>query len=365
MLGFTGARFWEDPFCEEFRSAEDPQRSDLFLPRNYDDLNQKADLTLKGVVGTIIKDYFLRLTQSQRLLFKASPFGKFLGIHIPHGDPLLVHLMMLYEVKSQQIQGMQLDFSEIEYILICGLKVGPYVDLLQDEKGRSNSNLCARLFPDISDARLRLKDLEDYIISVNYLSLQDENVVILIHLVYMLKGLHRRDVKTGIPAALYKLSDNIDDWNRFACGTYLWTYTSGLMRGILFKQTNLEFKKVHKYTVPGFMIPFKIWILETFPEATQFYIRMPAELPRMRSWRSKTPLSWVQCGRIINISVCLAHRKTADERKVDDIPSRTQFATRKIIFFRNVANGVGGCPKWKDVDMLCSNENIFEIENIF
>ena len=85
-----------------------------------------------------------------------------------------------------------MDFGETEYILICGLKVGPYVDLLHDEKGQSNSQLCARLFPDISDSRLRLKDLEDLIMSPNYSALQDEDVVMLIQLVFMLKGLHRR-----------------------------------------------------------------------------------------------------------------------------------------------------------------------------
>nr|KAJ0198318.1 hypothetical protein LSAT_V11C700362500 [Lactuca sativa] len=142
-----------------------------------------------------------------------------------------------------RIQGMQLDFSETEYILTCGLRVGPYVDLLHDKKGRSNSNLCARLFPDISDARLRLKDLEDYIMSPNCLSLQDEDDVILIHLVFMLKGLHGLDVKTGILAAVYKLDDNIDDWSMFAWGTYLWTYTSGLMREMFEKIENFRIFK--------------------------------------------------------------------------------------------------------------------------
>nr|KAJ0207481.1 hypothetical protein LSAT_V11C500294120 [Lactuca sativa]KAJ0208175.1 hypothetical protein LSAT_V11C500294110 [Lactuca sativa] len=251
------SQFWEDPFRGDVHhSAEDPPQN------NHNDLNQKEDLTLKGMVGTIIKDNFPRLTQSQRVLFEASPFGKFLGMHIPHGGPLLVHFMMLHEVMSQQmfetgrflfeIERMQLDFGENEYILICGLKVGPYVDLLHDEKGRSNSNLRARLFPDISDALLWLKDLEYYIMSLNYLSLQDEDAVI-------------RDVKTGILTTVYKLADDIDDWNR------------------LFKQANPESKKVHKYTVASFMLLFK-----TFLEATQFYIRMPTELPHMRSWRSMT-----------------------------------------------------------------------------
>ncbi|CAH1423021.1 unnamed protein product [Lactuca virosa] len=30
---------------------------------------------------------------------------------------------------------------------------------------------------------------------------------------------------------------------------------------------------------------------------------MPTELPQMRSWRRKTQLSWVQCCRIIKVSV--------------------------------------------------------------
>ncbi|CAI9274112.1 unnamed protein product [Lactuca saligna] len=222
IFRFRVIQIGNDPFrgggCQ---SAEGTPRIDVFPLRNdvieqtiaprwleHKDLNQKAELTLKGVVGTIIKKYFPRLTQSQRVLFEASPFGIFLGMHIPSGDPLLVYMMMLYEVRSQQIfemggggvmfdiQGIQLDFGETEYILICGLKVGPYVDSLNDEKGHSNSHLRAWLFPDISDSRLRLKDLEDLILSPNYSALQDEDVVMLIQLVFMLKGLHGRD-ETG------------------------------------------------------------------------------------------------------------------------------------------------------------------------
>nr|KAJ0209221.1 hypothetical protein LSAT_V11C400196230 [Lactuca sativa] len=87
----------------------------------------------------------------------------------------------------------------------------------------------------------------------------------LIQLVFVLKRLHGRDVKTCIPTAIYNLADNRDNWNRFAWGTYLWRYTSRMMRGMFkkivefrqFKEANLESKKIHKYTVPGFMLPFK------------------------------------------------------------------------------------------------------------
>ncbi|CAI9263973.1 unnamed protein product [Lactuca saligna] len=146
-------------------------------------------------------------------------------MHIPQGDSLLVHLMMLHDVRCQQvfqmgrflfyIHGTHLDFGETEYILICGLKFGPYDDLLQDRKSRSNSILRAQLFPYSSDACLRLKDLEDFIMSPNYLAIHDEDVVRLIQLVFMLKGLHGRDVKTCILVAVYKFADNSDDWNKY------------------------------------------------------------------------------------------------------------------------------------------------------
>nr|KAJ0209291.1 hypothetical protein LSAT_V11C400200510 [Lactuca sativa] len=72
----------------------------LTIAKLHDNLGQKANLTLKGVVGTIIKDYFTRLTKLKRALFEASPFEKLLGMHVPNGDPLLVRLMMLHEVWS-------------------------------------------------------------------------------------------------------------------------------------------------------------------------------------------------------------------------------------------------------------------------
>nr|KAJ0196865.1 hypothetical protein LSAT_V11C700348790 [Lactuca sativa] len=58
-----------------------------------------------------------------------------------------------------------------------------------------------------------------------------------------------------------------------------------------------------KYTVTGFQLPFKVWILETFPEALRFAHHTENEIPRMRAWRIKTQLSLEQCLRILDISV--------------------------------------------------------------
>nr|KAJ0204815.1 hypothetical protein LSAT_V11C500240630 [Lactuca sativa] len=216
------------------------------------------------------------------------------------------------------------------------------------------------------------------------------------------KSLHEQDVKTGIPAAVYKLADNIDDWNRFAWGTYIWKYTSCMMRAMFekieefreFKQANPESKKGHKYTVPGFILPFKpnnqpINIVANPEELMlSFYVRYvnwtlnPVESPPRQhsSVRNSPPQTSTKAlvkrllGIVADLSSkvdheadtnvepdkgfreeeeiineveeekyyhdthfdyddisthaycdmeCLAHGKTADERKVNDIPSRT------------------------------------------
>ncbi|CAI9290806.1 unnamed protein product [Lactuca saligna] len=123
------------------------------------------------------------------------------------------HLDLNQKADLTLKEGRHLQFGNTEYILICGLKGGRYVDLLYDEKGQSNSSLRARLFPDISGARLRLNDLEVFIMSPKYSEVEDEDVVLLIQLVFVLKGLHEQDVKTCIPVAIYNLADNRDDWN--------------------------------------------------------------------------------------------------------------------------------------------------------
>nr|KAJ0196165.1 hypothetical protein LSAT_V11C700357400 [Lactuca sativa] len=115
-------------------------------------------------------------------------------MHVPYGDTLLGHLMMLHEVRSQQVFEMG--------------RVGPCVDLLYDEKGQSNSNIRARFIP----RHFRCTFAAGRFRRLHYVSkLFDNDYVMLIQLVFMLKDLHGRDVKTGIPMAVYKLADNIDD----------------------------------------------------------------------------------------------------------------------------------------------------------
>ena len=158
-------------------------------------------------------------------MFKAGPFGQFIGMHIPNGDPLLIHLMMLHEVRSQkminldkfefEVQGYRIVFSEQDFCLISGMRFGPFVDLLGKLENKYNSKFRARLFPESTDDSLRPGDIEKLILSERYLSLADVDRVKLVELNLLLKGLIGRDLKTCIPEIVYKLLDDPYEWQRY------------------------------------------------------------------------------------------------------------------------------------------------------
>ncbi|KAL4581558.1 hypothetical protein LXL04_006081 [Taraxacum kok-saghyz] len=105
-----------------------------------------------------------------------------------------------------------------------------------------------------------------------------------------------RDLCTCIPPSVLTLADDINSWNSFAWGTYLWEYTYVQMSHIFKKIADyakdfydMGADKHLKYTVVGFMFPFKIWIWETFPIIRQRYAEYKGDdvLPRMKAWRRK------------------------------------------------------------------------------
>ncbi|CAI9286758.1 unnamed protein product [Lactuca saligna] len=187
-----------------------------------------AELTFKGVVGTVLRKFIPKLNSRRLELFRETPFGIFIGMPTLNGDTMLCHLMMLHEVCDVlvaraerfrfELQGRVVEYGETEFCLISDLRFGSYVDL---------------------------------------------------------KGLIGRDTYVCFLSVVYELADNLYNWTRFAWGTFLWRY--------LRDQTNMGSVKMLKYTVTDFHIPLKVWILETFPEALRYAHHIANEFPRMRA----------------------------------------------------------------------------------
>nr|KAJ0195200.1 hypothetical protein LSAT_V11C700374520 [Lactuca sativa] len=139
-----------------------------------------AQLTCKGVVGTVLRKFIPKLKSRRLELFQETPFGIFIGMPTPNGDSMLCHLMMLHEVH----------------------------DVPVDRAGRFRFELQGR----VVEYDLLLKDIEYYIKWPTFLTCS--NVIMLMKIVFLLKGLIGRDTNMLILSVVYELANNLYNWNK-------------------------------------------------------------------------------------------------------------------------------------------------------
>ncbi|KAL4578729.1 hypothetical protein LXL04_014860 [Taraxacum kok-saghyz] len=202
----------------------------LISPLYHWHLDLDAELTVKGVGKCLEK--VKTLSKTQQTYFLVSHFGQFLDVPPPDGDALLMHAMMLREVRGDkelvlskrirfEVDGHLLEYGESEFILITGLRVGEYFDILKEKKHRGNCMFRARVFPRISDKKLRLNDFSDLIESASFKEINDSDASLVVQIFILLRGFMGRDLCTCIPPSVLTLADDINSWNSFAWGTYL------------------------------------------------------------------------------------------------------------------------------------------------
>ncbi|CAI9296056.1 unnamed protein product [Lactuca saligna] len=208
-----------------------------------------------------------------------------------------------------ELQGRVVEYGKTEFCLITSLRFGSYVDII-NTKVSTSSALRNRLFPNVRDEDLRLKDLEDYIKWSAFSMCSDEDAVMVMQMVFLLTSLIGRNDNTCIPPTVYELADSQYNWNRFVWGAYLWSYSETQLRlgfGQIYRylrdNESVGYVKMMKYTMTSFQLSAKVWILETFPEALRFAHQTENEIPRMRAWRIKTQLSLEQCLHILDVLV--------------------------------------------------------------
>nr|KAJ0202455.1 hypothetical protein LSAT_V11C600314230 [Lactuca sativa] len=189
----------------------------------------------------------------------------------PNGDPMLCHLMMLHEVRDVEVarawrfqfelQGKVVEYDETKFCLISSLRFEPCANII-NTKVSTSSTLRNRLFPNVRDEDLWLKDLEDYVKGPAFSTCSDEDA---------------RYSETQLRLWFGKIYRYLRD------------------------NEGEGYTKMMKYSVLGFQFPFKI--LETFPKALRFAHHTENKIPRMRAWRIKTQLSLEQCLHILDVSV--------------------------------------------------------------
>jgi hypothetical protein len=180
---------------------------------------------MKAVIRSVVKDYFPKLSVSQKELFRTGPFGQFLDIQGTNGDSLLINTMMLHEVRSHalaregrfgfNVAGISLQYGSMEFCLITGLKFGPFTNLIGATKKPKNSKLRSRLFKDETDQTLRLGHLGEFILGERFSKVPDEDAVMIMQMFCLLRGMLGRELNSCIPPLVFELADNHRNWNRY------------------------------------------------------------------------------------------------------------------------------------------------------
>ncbi|KAE8714171.1 hypothetical protein F3Y22_tig00110201pilonHSYRG00406 [Hibiscus syriacus] len=258
------------------------------IPHNHSEMENQpprkffsASLILRNKVS-LATTIALKLSPAQRKLFEETCFGPWLRVQHPGGDTNLTHLW-LQTMTSDLPDSIQRGEEEIwfhfppaytcfgrnEFCLITGLRFG------HDDVGRYTRHITrpswlSRVFPDESIEKPNL------------------------HVDGLKKLFNKKDgreARQPIPQELILLVEDLNAWNLFPWGSYIWKATWTKLSSAFDDRKSLR-GNGSKYTLSGFVWAFKIWIFEAFPSMRTYALKTSNDFPRAISWKRKRLLDW-------------------------------------------------------------------------
>lgn len=208
----------------------------------------------------------LQQSPSQDQLFRRSCFGQWLDLRCKSRDPSLVHLLLQTQyVPNEEIDhlmflvgGQQLRFGREEFCLITGLLFGPQ----QEIRKRDGSTFRDRVFPEIKGGSVKVKDLTFAFSPAEFNKLTDEDAVRLCLLILLHTGFLGREAKLCVDEQILLLVDDLDAWNNFPWGSYIWDATFPQLRNKLGERQLVHLSRHHEqlssYSLTGFIWAFKV-----------------------------------------------------------------------------------------------------------
>nr|GEX83770.1 phospholipase-like protein [Tanacetum cinerariifolium] len=252
-----------------------------------------------------------RLTKNQLALFRTTCFGSWLDVQHTGGDPQLTHLILQTQVFHDppppdemwfDIGGHKIRFSREEFCLITGLRFGSDSHILPWVAGMSNNPFKDRMFPNIPSGQLvKLPDIVKIFDDMHpSVPMDDHDAVRICLLMLLHMGFLGRQPINIVRDELLMLVEDLDSWNLFPWGSYVWQFTYPQLSKAITQRHDSHAAprpqgKLIKYTLTGFIWAFKIWILEAFPFALSNFQQDVGLIPRAISWRRIHPFSWEKC----------------------------------------------------------------------
>ena len=215
-----------------------------------------------------------KLNEKQRILFRKSCFGGWLDLiffdHEPHMldyilqrqgyvDDAHFDMPLIYNVADRSLH-----FGRTEFCLITGFRFGKWVSSIDLSKGVIKFK--SRVFPEKIGAQLSNLDLLGLMEDEDlFRKLSDEDAVrvsLLLALEVIFMG---RLVAAEIDDKLLRLVEELDEWNSYPWGEYIWRQLYNQLLNVVDRHKWQHLKGIQSsttyvptYTVGGFVWAFKV-----------------------------------------------------------------------------------------------------------
>ncbi|MFS7952626.1 hypothetical protein Hanom_Chr07g00609091 [Helianthus anomalus] len=232
-------------------------------------------------VWTIVEKLKDKMSASLEIRFRQGCFGDYLNIKnvICQSNLLLGVAWAHFEIYPKR------------FCLITGFRFGP-VENYQSEE--SPNSFRRRYFEGFKVVRQR--QLEQ-LFGSDWTGYPEDDClrICLLMVVESFKATQEYQI---VDNQLLNLADNLEAWNQFTWGTYLWPNTCTNVYNL-----NQRYQPRRVFSLPDCVWPFKFGILESFPEFISrdvFYIAPKS--PRFLSWAAGKRLAWNSVNQIIQDS---------------------------------------------------------------
>ncbi|PWA50646.1 phospholipase-like protein [Artemisia annua] len=208
-------------------------------------------------------------------LFRSTVFGPWLDVPYTSNDSLLMH----YVLQHQK-----------EFCLITGFRFGNVVT----PKARKDSPFTDRVFPEKKSMAVKSVkgiDLLKLLRGDRWLTLSDDDAVRVCLLIACELVFMGREDRNVIPNHIMALVEHFHEWNVFPWGEYMWEKFYTRTVNVVPKHSQLHLNALETsecyqptYNLYGFCWAFKIWILETFPKSSNWWVKKLNVIPRGIAW---------------------------------------------------------------------------------
>ncbi|GJR57259.1 phospholipase-like, aminotransferase-like mobile domain protein [Tanacetum coccineum] len=243
-----------------------------------------------------------RLNEARRSLFRTTCFGPWLDITYVENDDGMIHYVLQKQCCVDDdsfdlpliynVNGHNLHFGRCEFCLVTGFKFG-MVSFREYRNG--DIPFRNRLFPEKIGNDVKIIDvlalIED---EEKFSKVSDEDAIRLCLLLSLNVIFIGRELVSVVDDALLRMVDNLDAWNTFPWGEYIWRLLYDSIRKVSSKHKLEHLDGLRKnpnhvpsYSLSGFLFAFKIWIIESSCESDRWWTKVPEVIPRAVAWTRK------------------------------------------------------------------------------